>query len=104
MESYDHVPIYKYNKLSNHTSIRILVLRQADEFSAPLDGDLVPHDRQEMLWQSGHEKYYEAISYCWGTAAFTHDLLLDGRASKLKISPTVDSMLRHLRKTTKSRY
>jgi hypothetical protein len=104
MESCDCLPIYKYRKLSSHTSIRILVLRQADEFSAPLDADLVHQDRQEMLWQSGHEKHYEAISYCWGTAAFANDLLLDGRASKLKISPTVDSMLRHLRKTTKARY
>lgn len=106
LDSYAHLPIYMYGPLNRPESIRILVLLPSKDFSAPLEGDLIHSDRQTMLWQKGSEgpKHYEAVSYCWGTPEFSNILLCNGRTSIVKISPNVDTMLRHLRNMQEQRY
>jgi Heterokaryon incompatibility protein (HET) len=43
--------------------------------------------------------HYDAVSYVWGTPVFSHTVHSRHRAANLKITPSVDSFLRQLRKT-----
>jgi hypothetical protein len=55
---------YTYRDLDRPESIRILVLYPAENFSAPIEGNLLHCDREQILTQGGDITHYEAVSYC----------------------------------------
>lgn len=94
--------LYSYKPLESATSIRVLVLHPASSFLEPLHADLVSTDRMDMLCHQGFPASYEAVSYCWGPFIFSHELHCDD--CLIRITSTVDTMLRYLRKTTTLRF
>ncbi|KAN0112253.1 Heterokaryon incompatibility protein (HET) domain containing protein [Hyaloscypha variabilis] len=95
-------PLYQYNVLPNIESIRVLVLYPADEKASGLEFDFHVGDRAHFL-QSASDSW-EAVSYCWGqNPVFSRFILCRKSDTALKITPNVDSLLRHLRKSHKSR-
>jgi hypothetical protein len=95
-------PSYAYEKLAAEDSIRIIVLHPGDEFDA-LQCNILTASRSELTHSAyDHVSNYEAVSYTWGNHEFTEVLVCDGN-SILKITPSVDLMLRRLRKTSRSR-
>jgi hypothetical protein len=89
---------YEYGWIDAKTEIRILVLQPAEEFSDPLEATMM---KRKMVHLVGHccdepLPIYQAVSYCWGQPLFSLFLICDGRC--MPITPTVDSMLRCLRK------
>ncbi|KAF2105546.1 heterokaryon incompatibility protein-domain-containing protein, partial [Lophiotrema nucula] len=109
MSSQD-VPAYSYQPLARSTSIRILVLKPSLSFEDPLEAKLMHADRSiddeptsdKEMRNIFSDLRYEAVSYCWGKADFTHTLICDGKW--LGITANVNSMLRHLRKPSKPRH
>ncbi|ORY11122.1 heterokaryon incompatibility protein-domain-containing protein [Clohesyomyces aquaticus] len=110
MELLSPVPRYKYRPLENSTTIRVLVLYAASDFSARLVADIVHVDRKDLLRPMNSQDYpeccrfYEAVSYCWGDPIFTCQLALENGTSFLQITPNVDAMLRRMRRPHKSKY
>lgn len=87
---------YSYSALSSERHIRIIILHPAQDFGDILRCDLEQLEIEESI-QPGRE--YHAVSYCWGEPNFSSDLLCEN--ALLKITPNVESLLRHLRKTHK---
>ncbi|KAF2657463.1 HET-domain-containing protein, partial [Lophiostoma macrostomum CBS 122681] len=117
MEPPTSVPRYVYRPLENLTTIRVLALHTAPVFGAPLKADIVHIDRKGLLLPASPNEYdidahedapacrsYEAVSYCWGEATFTHRLWCENDWSYLMITPNLDVMLRRLRRPHKIRY
>jgi hypothetical protein len=79
---------YAYQPLSAQ-SIRVLTLKPASDFNAPLRCRLtnVNLNREEIS--------YEALSYVWASKTGTNPLSCEGR--ELLITPNCESALRHLR-------
>ena len=96
-----YVPEYVYQPLSSEREVRILILQPAHDWAAPIECRLERHSRPEPATDPYQPLDYTAISYVWGTQAFTHSLICDG--SRLPITSTVDSMLRDLRRPWRSR-
>ncbi|KAH7321896.1 heterokaryon incompatibility protein-domain-containing protein [Rhexocercosporidium sp. MPI-PUGE-AT-0058] len=99
-------PIYIYASLSRPESIRILVLHPSEDHAAPLLCDLVYDDRHEVLLDVEQKRGYEAVSYTWGDPIFSHEIFCRGggeEMARMAITPNVDLLLRHLRKSSKSR-
>ncbi|PVH71548.1 HET-domain-containing protein, partial [Cadophora sp. DSE1049] len=103
MDTIAPLPIYAYSPLSSPDSIRILVLHPSEDHLAPLLCDLIHDDRHRILVSLEQGRGYEAVSYTWGDPVFSHEILCNYGATKLAITPNVDSLLRHLRKKTNVR-
>ncbi|KAF1960308.1 hypothetical protein CC80DRAFT_404938 [Byssothecium circinans] len=87
--------------MAGKNEIRILVLAPASQFSDPLQLHMIC--RKLWDWDSFEGDLscpsYRAVSYCWGKAAGTSTFRCEGKS--LLVTPTVESMLRHLRKINK---
>ncbi|KAI3534094.1 HET domain-containing protein [Colletotrichum filicis] len=93
---------YQYMPLRSPDSIRIVVLDPAADTQSPLQCSLAQYDKAEQMKNFGTEKDFEAVSYTWGDAPPSCQLLIDG-AFSFDISPTVDSLLRALRQPSTTR-
>ncbi|KAM7207745.1 Heterokaryon incompatibility protein (HET) domain containing protein [Rhypophila decipiens] len=90
-----------YRPLSDPQSIRILVLKPALLFNAPIQcsflpitlADDEPEQNEEEPQDSQHS--YEALSYTWGAPEGTMPVSCDGHT--LLITPNCEQALRHLR-------
>jgi hypothetical protein len=72
--------------------IRVIVLEPAADKDADLHCTIEHHDVSITRWDSR----YDAISYTWGPAVFSHTLYVGN--SKISITPTLDQALRRFRK------
>ncbi|KAF2441558.1 hypothetical protein P171DRAFT_497865, partial [Karstenula rhodostoma CBS 690.94] len=94
-----------YQPLLATCEIRILVLHPAGSFDNPLEAHLqsrsLPQNYGEIVNLKEFPGPYEAINYVWGAADRTFDLICEGRL--LKVTRSVDTVLRHLRKERQSR-
>jgi hypothetical protein len=95
---------YVYKPLASSSAIRLLCLRPAIDFAAPLICDIKHDDREQMVHDIASNRQYETVSYTWGTSDLSHEIYCDHGASVIKVTPTVDSMLRYLRKANSVRY
>ncbi|KAI6459079.1 hypothetical protein MCOR16_005093 [Pyricularia oryzae] len=91
---------YRYERLCARDEIRLLALDPAKRRDTPLSASLVHRRRSEAIEE------YSAVSYVWGQEKSIRSLeISDGSdTSYLRITPTVDVLLRYLRKTKKLRY
>ena len=90
---------YKYKPLDKELAeIRVLVLNPNPCFDKELSCTLV-----NMPLSNAHDadNKYEALSYCWGDATRSHEILIDG--CFFGITASAESALRHLRNTDKVR-
>lgn len=101
---WQHLPEYVYDALKTPDSVRVLVLEPSINFNADLEGEIVQYRRSEMGLKPNSHEHYNAMSYAWGERNFTCQLLCNRQQSTLQITPTVDSMLRHMRATWSCRY
>jgi hypothetical protein len=85
---------FVYRPPSRDNGIRILRLKPATSFEAPLHGSLI--DGHLSRWTR-----YEALSYVWGAPTGDRRLICDG--SELLITSNCELALRHLRLKWKSR-
>ncbi|KAG7055609.1 HET domain-containing protein [Colletotrichum scovillei] len=108
------LPSYRYETLKHPDSTRVLVLQPATSFETQLRCSMIQYSRREQLRSTDTSRNYSAVSYTWGLPDFSVDLVIDQssvgddittpKASLLRITPTVDSILRHLRNPHKSLY
>lgn len=91
---------YQYEPLGTEDEIRLLVLNPAKNRITPLRCSIVPYRRASQT------RKYSAVSYAWGKAKPTHSLEIsqNNDTSYLKITATVDVMLRYLRAPREVRY
>jgi hypothetical protein len=101
MDPKQNVKPYVYKPLRRPESIRILSLHPATDFAAPLLCELNHDDRKGILNDFSRERYYNTVSYTWGDAVFSHEILCEDGTSSM-VTAHVDSMLRHLRKPHRS--
>jgi hypothetical protein len=102
MEETQQKPPYQYTALPNAESIRVLILYPADQMSTRLDFDFHVGERTQFFQSSGDS--WEAVSYCWGSnPVLSHIIFCRKSDTALKITPNVDSLLRHLRKAHRYR-
>ncbi|KAH0432143.1 hypothetical protein CcaCcLH18_06641 [Colletotrichum camelliae] len=107
------LPSYRYEPLKHPDSTRVLVLQPAGSFKSQLLCSIIQYSRQEQLRSIDTSRNYSAVSYTWGQPDFSVDLIIDQssvddditpKKSLLKITPTVDSILRYLRVSHKPVY
>ncbi|KAF3810025.1 hypothetical protein GCG54_00002474 [Colletotrichum gloeosporioides] len=100
------LPSYHYEPLKHPDSTRVLVLHPAGAFESQLLCSIIQYSRQEQLRSVDTTRNYSAVSYTWGEPDFSVDLIIDQsnaddditpKKSLLKITPTVDTILRYLR-------
>ncbi|EXF74697.1 HET domain-containing protein [Colletotrichum fioriniae PJ7] len=101
MGSNNIVP-YQYSPLRSPDSIRIVILDPAPDAQSPLRCSLAQYDKVEQMKNFGTKKDFEAVSYTWGDAPPSCQLMIEG-AFSFDISPTVDSLLRALRQPSTTR-
>lgn len=92
---------YQYEALCAEDAIRVVVLDAATDEAVPLTCSLMQYPR------SARAVEYYAVSYVWGKPEFTQSLEVrhDGDdTSYLRITPSVDVLLRHLRTLSDSCY
>lgn len=91
---------YHYQPLDGNDEIRLLCLNPAKNKTVPLSCSIIPYRRASQTRQ------YSAVSYVWGKAEPTHRLEIthNDDTSYLKITATVDIMLRHLRARRQVRF
>jgi len=94
----DHEAPYQYQPMNASYEIRVLHV-EPGAFAEPLRGSLVV---QKIRDAKATSPAYDCVSYCWGTQENFVSFNCDGKA--LRITATVDEMLRHLRKPTESCY
>ena len=92
---------YVYKPLPTPAWIRLVRLLPASDPQAPLECRIILVDKDlSSIMRSALVKY-SAMSYVWGSAAFTHDLFVaeihEDRYYILKITPAVDELLRRFR-------
>lgn len=95
--------LYQYQPLESYTTIRVLVLQTAEDLYKPLKAQLVRVQGEHLLLGHSSPDYYEALSYCWGEPTLSHVLLVN-EDSTLGITRNADTLLRHLRSSSKTRY
>ncbi|KAH8883769.1 hypothetical protein GQ53DRAFT_663217, partial [Thozetella sp. PMI_491] len=101
MTSESQYPAYKYSPLPSPSTLRLVQLYPAAEFSDPLEFEFILHDRYSS--SDDVETFHNAVSYVWGNAEFTHNIYCRSAGRYLKITPRVDVMLRQLRVETVER-
>lgn len=91
---------FHYEPLSAESAIRLIVLPRATNYWSPLTCEIIEER------QPAQHPGYSCVSYAWGERQFSRTLEVkhDGDVSYLRVTPTVDTMLRHLRKPNKLRY
>ncbi|KAK5992299.1 Heterokaryon incompatibility 6-like protein [Cladobotryum mycophilum] len=84
---------YYYEPLYADDAIRLIVLGPATKTTTPLSCSII----QQRL--TAPTVSYSAVSYAWGKRELLRNLELkcDGDTSYLRITPNVDTLLRHLR-------
>ncbi|KAH9903625.1 heterokaryon incompatibility protein-domain-containing protein [Xylariomycetidae sp. FL2044] len=106
-------PQYVYKPLTGEDEIRLLVLQPSQLFSGQLHGSFISYHRQRELARVDDFRPYSAVSYTWGSLKPSESTLFivckddhgsNSTESILIITPTVDSLLRHLRKGDKPVY
>ncbi|KEY72262.1 hypothetical protein S7711_00261 [Stachybotrys chartarum IBT 7711] len=98
-------PPYCYEPLSAGDCVRIIILHPARLFSDPLECDLLQESRAELLSDPVKaDTLYTAISYTWGQPLFSRQLYCNEGSSVIGITENVDTILRHLRKRTRSQH
>jgi Heterokaryon incompatibility protein (HET) len=85
---------YVHRPRSQDNGIRILRLKPATSFGAPLRCTLTDARLSDRI-------HYEALSYVWGAPTGDRRLICDG--AELLITPNCELALRHLRLRWKSR-
>ena len=85
---------YQYEPLPSPDTVRLIQLCPARNVSDPLDFEFILHDRSTAL---SHGVSYDAVSYVWGVPRFDHDIYCRPAGRYLRITATVDTMLRSLR-------
>ncbi|TDZ54772.1 Heterokaryon incompatibility protein 6, OR allele [Colletotrichum trifolii] len=94
---------YEYAALRTRDSVRVVALESASQHEAKLRCSIIQYSRLEQSSLVDTERDYAAVSYARGTAEPSRMLMVDG-TSCLQMTPTVDSILRHLRKPNKTRH
>jgi hypothetical protein len=84
---------YRYSKLSEPDSIRLLLLQPASDLGAQVQCQLISTTLTECS-EDLVEKY-TALSYVWGDASDTVEALVDGQS--LSITNSLETTLRHIR-------
>ncbi|KAJ4288598.1 hypothetical protein N0V90_011835 [Kalmusia sp. IMI 367209] len=106
----DTLPEYRYEQLQSEDSVRVLVLYPAEDFDAPLRSSIIQHSRSVELRSLQSYRHYSAVSYTWGNqqpcqVLYCHDDSAQGetnsQTSIIRITPNVEALLRHLRKSHK---
>ncbi|KAF4615586.1 hypothetical protein G7Y89_g15288 [Cudoniella acicularis] len=87
-------PLYNYEPLPTPDTVRLVLLYPATDISKPVDFELVLQNRYSRV---DKEPRYDAVSYAWGQEIFTRYVHCKPTGKYLKVTATVDSMLRHLR-------
>ncbi|KAF2466562.1 HET-domain-containing protein [Lindgomyces ingoldianus] len=95
--------LYQYRPLKSYTTIRVLVLQPAKDLYGLLKAQLVHVQGEHLLLGHGSPDYYEVVPYCWGEPKLSHVLLVN-EDSTLGITSNADTLLRHLRSSSKPRY
>ena len=100
------LPRYRYRPLEGPKWIRVVQLQPSPSPEAPLLCKVVHMNRERItLSADRYMNHYLAVSYVWGdNPRFSQDLICcqpEG-SSSIKITPNVETMLRRLRKPTKS--
>lgn len=98
------VPEYVYEPLCAPDAVRVLALKPALAFDDPLRCDIIQYSRSKFLRNPDNTAHYTAVSYTWGKPVFSKHIICNNEASRLKITPSVDSLLRYLRKQHVSRH
>lgn len=96
---------YQYEPLIAEDSVRIVALEPSDDFSAPLHCSLTQR-RRAVQPHSPDDCIYSAVSYTWGDLELSHRLFVrlhDHSWAYIRITETVDSLLRYLRVPYKAR-
>jgi hypothetical protein len=96
--------LYEYKPLESPETVRILVLQPAANFNDPPGCEIIHRNRHQLLLDEDDSEHYEAVSYTWGTPEFTHSITCDEGTTTLKITPSVDLLLRQVRKQRYVRY
>lgn len=98
------IPLYEYAPIELATQIQLLILQPAISFTDPLETQLLCRDivYEPLKHTNIDEKTapYVAVSYCWSILERKTDLLCDSHI--IKVTKTVDIMLRYLRKKGRS--
>lgn len=92
----DSIPVYSYTSIDEEEDIRVLKLEPATSFTDPIVASLFVRKLHDPLDQGHPLPSYHCVSYCWGTQHDMSYIMCDSR--RLKITQSVDIMLRHLRK------
>lgn len=97
---------YRYEPLVAQDAVRIVVLEPADDFQSPLRCSITQH-RRALESQSPDGCNYLAVSYTWGAPDFSYKLFIrlgPCAWSCLRITASVDLLLRYLRAPYKARH
>lgn len=100
----ESLPEYVYEGLCAPDAVRVLALKPALDFDDQLRGDIIQYSRSKFLRSPDDSAHYTAVSYTWGEPVFLKYLVCNGGASRLKITPNMDCLLRHLRKKYEPRH
>lgn len=104
MTDSSYIPLYQYSPLKAPNDIRVLVLHSARNYFDPLDCDLVHQNRRRILKETADHQHYEAVPHTWDNQDFSRTIFCNSRTSILKITPNIDFLLRHLRRSFLARY
>lgn len=109
----DGILEYQYEPLITDDHVRLLILDPAASLGNPLRCSIVQYAYYAELCSDDNTRHqhFAAVSYTWGSSLPTHQLQIanpsvpgtgDAASTYLKITATVDSLLRHLRKPHKA--
>lgn len=84
---------YRYQKITNSDTIRLILLQPSQELSAPLFCSVI----HTTISECAHDIIdgYVALSYVWGNPNDKSFILIDGK--RLDITTSLDIALRHIR-------
>lgn len=87
------IPLYRYIPLSQTDSIRLIELQPSEERAAPIRCNLI-HTTLSQI-EEDIVDHYTAISYVWGDATDTTDIVVQNQW--LRVTVSLECALRHLR-------
>jgi hypothetical protein len=103
----DDEATYKYEPIVADEELRVLLL-EPGIYGQPLVGSLLVRKIGEMTYRDydwipqGDGNEWDCVSYCWGSKNDYTYFSCDGRS--LRITASVEDMLRHLRRPFMPRY
>lgn len=86
---------YQYLPLLQHDSIRLIELQPSQDKSAPIRCTFMHTTLSQM--ESGIVDHYTALSYVWGDASVTTDILVGELEHRLQVTASLECALRHIR-------